>query len=44
LVLATQQNKQELVEELKARVALYDGGKAFHDETESTTPEMRMKN
>jgi protein O-mannosyl-transferase len=44
LDLATQQNKQELIEELKARVTLYDGGKAFRDETESTSPGMRMKN
>jgi tetratricopeptide (TPR) repeat protein len=42
--LAAQQNKQELAEGLKARVALYDAGKPFRDETQSTTPEMRLAN
>jgi tetratricopeptide (TPR) repeat protein len=44
LVLATQQNKQELVPGLKARLALYDSGKAFRDKTQSTTAETRKKN
>ncbi len=44
LALATQQNKQELAEGLKARVVLYDAGKAFRDESQSTTRQMRMQN
>ncbi len=42
--LAAQQNKQELAEGLKARVALYDAGKPYRDATQSKTPEMRLAN
>ena len=44
LVLATQQNNQALVEGLKTRMALYEGGSPFRDSTQPPTSRVRLQN